>query len=253
MSSQEPAVLVTIPISHYCEKARWALDRAGVPYRERRHMQGLHRVAVRRAGGGQTAPVLVDNGRVLAESAEIVDHADAHARADRRLYPDDAREAAEIRSLERVFDERLGRHGRRWMYHYVGARPDLVRAYASPGVPAWQRRALPFAYPVMKLFIDRVLDITPATAAQSELEVRAVFDDVARRLDDGRPFLAGDRFTAADLTFSALAAAVVLPPEYAVALPGPDELPAPMAVVVRELRDNPAGAHALAMYRSQRR
>jgi hypothetical protein len=46
---------------------------------------------------------------------------------------------------------------------------------------------------------------------------------------------------------------VVLPPEYAVALPGPDELPAPMAVVVRELREHPAGAHALAMYRSQRR
>src|SRR5665648_147371 len=72
VAPQEPAVLVTIPISHYCEKARWALDRAGVPYRERRHLQGLHRVAVRRAGGGLTAPVLVDDGRVLAESALIL-------------------------------------------------------------------------------------------------------------------------------------------------------------------------------------
>jgi glutathione S-transferase len=24
-------VLITIPISHFCEKARWALDRTGVP------------------------------------------------------------------------------------------------------------------------------------------------------------------------------------------------------------------------------
>ena len=30
--------LVTIPISHYCEKARWALERAGVPYVERPHL-----------------------------------------------------------------------------------------------------------------------------------------------------------------------------------------------------------------------
>jgi glutathione S-transferase len=253
MAPREPAVLITIPISHYCEKARWALDRTGVPYRERRHMQGVHRVAVRRAGGGLTAPVLVDDGRVLAESALIVDHADVHAPAGQRLYPDDAPQAAEIRSLERTYDERLGPHGRRWMYHHVGARPDLVRAYSTPGVPAWQRRALPFAYPAMKLFIDRILDITPATAARSELEVRAVFDEVAQRLDDGRPFLAGDRFTAADLTFSALAAAVVLPPEYAVPLPGPDELPRAMAGVVRELRAHPAGAHALAMYRCERR
>jgi glutathione S-transferase len=35
--------LITIPISHYCEKARWALERAGLPYREERHVQGIHR------------------------------------------------------------------------------------------------------------------------------------------------------------------------------------------------------------------
>ena len=43
--------LITIPISHYCEKARWALERAGLPYREERHVQGIHRLAARRAGG----------------------------------------------------------------------------------------------------------------------------------------------------------------------------------------------------------
>ena len=101
--------------------------------------------------------------------------------------------------------------------------------------------------------IDRYLDITPATAAQSEAEVRAVFDDVARRLADGRPYLCGERFSAADLTFAALAAAVLMPPEYGVPLPQPEELPAAMTEVVRELRAHPAGAHALAMFRDERR
>jgi glutathione S-transferase len=43
-----------------------------------------------------------------------------------------------------------------------------------------------------------------------------------------------------------------MPPEYGVPLPQPDELPASTAAVVRELRDHPAGAHALAMFREER-
>src|SRR5207245_725283 len=62
------ARLVTIPISHFCEKARWALDRAGVEYVEHPHLQLVHVVAARLAGGGRTVPVLVtDEGEVLGE------------------------------------------------------------------------------------------------------------------------------------------------------------------------------------------
>src|SRR3954469_17878653 len=96
--------LITIPISHYCEKARWALERAGIPYTEERHLQGLHRRAARRAGrgravpallaphraarragGGRTVPVLVAPDRVLGESAAIVAYADERMPPERRL------------------------------------------------------------------------------------------------------------------------------------------------------------------------
>ena len=73
--------LVTIPISHYCEKARWALDRAGLAYVEERHVQGVHQLAARRAGGDGTVPVLVTDEGVFAESEWIVRYADAHLRA----------------------------------------------------------------------------------------------------------------------------------------------------------------------------
>jgi glutathione S-transferase len=246
-------VLVTIPISHFCEKARWALDRTGVPFEERAHLQVIHRVAARRAGGGVTVPVLVCDEGVLGESAEILDYADAHAPAGRKLYPDDEGTAAEIRALERDFDERLGPQGRLWMYYQLRGRRDLAVNYGCTGVPNWERRMLPLMYPVMSKGIDRFLGVTPAAAEQSEAEVRATFDAVAERLGDGRPYLFGDRFTAADLTFSALAAAVLMPPGYGVPLPQPHEIPAETAVVVRELRDHPAGAHALAMFRDERR
>jgi glutathione S-transferase len=246
-------ILITIPISHYCEKARWALDRAGVAYREQAHLQLIHRVAIRRAGGGRTVPVLVWGDRVLAESAEIVDAANAHAPRERRLYPDDPDAAAEVRALERDFDEDLGPHGRRWMYNEIRGRRDLALEYGCTGVPAWQRRTLQLTYPVVTRAIDRYLGIDTATAAQSKAQVQTVFDAVAERLSDGRPYLCGERFTAADLTFAALAASVLMPPEYGVPLPQPDQLPAPMAAAVREFRAHPAGTHALAMFRDERR
>ena len=57
------------PIRHYCEKARWALERAGIPFTEERHVQGIHRIASKRAGGHGTTPVLVTPEGAIGESS----------------------------------------------------------------------------------------------------------------------------------------------------------------------------------------
>ncbi len=218
-------VLVTIPISHYCEKARWALDRADVAYRERAHVQAFHRAATLRAGGGLTAPVFVSPAGVLADSADILAWASARGPSQRRLYPSDRLGAIEVRQLEASFDARLGPHSRRWLYQQLRERRDLALRYGCVGVPIWEERALRWAYPALFRILARVLDVKPATAAVAEAEVRAVFAAVAERLADGRPYLCGERFTAADLTFSALAAPMLMPEGHGVPLPPAEELP----------------------------
>ena len=245
--------LITIPISHFCEKARWALERAGLPYEERAHLQGIHRIAVRRAGGGLTAPVLVHGDEVLDDSSDILEMASAEGPPELRLYPEDAAEAAEVRALEDDFDERLGPEARRYMYFQLGESRDLALAYGTKGVPAWERRSFPVTYRPITAVVNRVLEVDAETAAESEAAVDATFEEVGERLADGRPYLCGDRFSAADLTFAALSAAVLVPPEYGVPLPQPEELPEPMASKARALRETPAGAHALRMYREERR
>jgi glutathione S-transferase len=247
------SVLVTIPISHYCEKARWGLDRAGVRYRERAHVQAIHRFATLRAGGGVTAPVLVCAAGVIPDSAQILAWADTQAPREHALYPEDPKRAAEVRLLEADFDARLGPHSRRWMYQHLRTRRDLAIRYGCAGVPAWEKQAIRFGYPVVMGIVARVLDVTSANAAESEIEVRAVFNAVGERLSDGRRYLCGEEFTAADLTFSALAAPVLVPIDYGVPLPQPEEMPPYAAEVIQELRAHPAGVHALAMFATQRR
>jgi glutathione S-transferase len=246
-------VLVTIPISHYCEKARWALDRARVTYVERPHVQAIHRLATRRAGGGLTAPVLVCADGVFADSADILSWADTQSLPGRALYPENRDRAADVRRLEDDFNARLGPHSRLWMYQQLRRRRDLAISYGCAGIPTWERVTLRLGYPILIAIVAHVLDVTPARAIRSESEVRAVFDAVGERLGDGRRYICGDEFTAADLTFSALAAPVLMPVGYGVQLPQPDELPTYAAEVVRELRAHPAGMHALRMFDTERR
>jgi glutathione S-transferase len=138
------------------------------------------------------------------------------------------------------------------MYFHVLPLRDLGRAYNCTGVPAWERRAFPLLFGVMSGYIRHLFAIGPDTGAQAGAAVQRTFDAVAARLDDGRRYLCGDAFTAADLAFAALAAPALVPPEYGVALPQPDELPHDMAAGVRAFRAHPAGAFALRLFREER-
>jgi len=240
--------LITIPISHYCEKARWALARAGIEYREERHVQGVHRIAARRAGGGTTVPVLVTPQGTIGESQQILEWVDERTAPERRLFPEQPQARAEVERLCRRFDDVLGPRGRRLMYvHMMRDRPLALR-FNNEGVPAWEARAARWGWPAMRGLIGRVLGIVPGVEREDEAVAWGELDFAADLLADGRPFLSGERFTAADLTFASLSAAIVVPPIYGVALPQPKEMRAETAALVERARAHPAGGYALSLF-----
>ena len=245
--------LITIPISHYCEKARWALERAGLPYTEERHVQGVHQIVARRAGGRKTVPVLLAPEGVFAESEEILAYADESLPEELRLFPAEPALRAEVESLSRWLDEGLGPDARRVMYTYMLEQKGLMLKVNNQGVPRWEGAAMTAFWPVMVRFANRELRIDPAGPQRDEARTWEAFETIGERLADGRRYLCGDRFTAADLTFAALSAAVTVPPEYGVSLPQPDNLPEPVASAVRAFRAHPAGAFALRIFREERR
>jgi glutathione S-transferase len=240
--------LITIPISHYCEKARWGLQRAGIAYREERHVQGIHRIAARRAGGGKTVPVLVTPEATIGESQEILEWVDARTPPERRLFPDDPGEREEVQRLCARFDAELGPASRRLIYvHMLRDRP-LAERFNNEGVPRWEERTMHYGWDAVGLVIRRALGIHPGVEREDEASVWRELDHAAELLADGRPHLCGERFTAADLTFAALSAPMIVPPVYGVKLPQPEQMQPETAAMVQRAREHPAGAYALSLF-----
>ncbi len=242
--------LITIPISHYCEKARWALERAGLPYTEERHVQGVHQIVARRAGGRKTVPVLLAPEGVFAESEEILAYADESLPEELRLFPDEAALRAEVESLSRWLDKGLGPDARRVMYTYMLEQRRLMLKVNNQGVPRWEGAAMTAFWPVMVRFANRELRIDPAGPQKDEARVGGLRDDrrapgrrsplpLWRPVHGGRPHVRG------------ISAAVTVPTEYGVSLPQPDDLPEPVASAVRAFRAHPAGAFALRIFREK--
>jgi len=242
--------LITMPHSHYSEKARWALDRLSLPYREEPHAPLLHRLATTR-NGGSSVPVLVHGDVCFIDSTDILVHVDSVCGGD-RLFPRDPELRSAVETLERRFDEELGPHTRRWAYAQLLPERRLLRQVMSRGVPQVEAGLLPVIMPGVVRLIREALKITPESAHRSLGRVHGVFRDVDERLRDGRRFFVGDRFTAADLTFAALAAPVLFPEGYRAAYPALDDVPATMRDEVLRLRDTDAGRFALRLFAQER-
>ncbi len=240
--------LVTIPISHYCEKARWGLERAGIAYVEDPHGPILHMTATMPLRT-RTVPVLVTRGATLTSSTDILRWADART-TKRHLYPTDPGARREVEELEAHFDAKLGPAARRWAYLHVLSDPRRACEIVSLGIPEAERKALVRLWPVASGMMRKGMNVTPEAAARSLERLRAIFGEVSVRLASRR-FLVGDAFTAADLTFAALAVPVIAPPQYPW-MPAVDSLPAPMRDVIRSLRATPAGAFVVRLYREER-
>jgi len=251
--------LHTITFSHYAEKARWCLDRLGVPYDEVPNIGVLGVLLT-----GRTVPWLeVPPGLTrISESSRILRYLWGEYAGvlpgDRTWFLEPTPAALE---LEARLDRRLGNDVRIWLYENLLQQRELsFRSWGSeePSIPRWQRLLLLALRPVLAFAVRRMLGVTPARAARSLARTQEIFDEMDALLADGRPYLTGSTLTFADITFASLGALAVLPPEYpGNRLGGPRMTandirdPAWLAEVER-FRARPSGQFILRMYREER-
>ena len=244
--------LVTITLSHYCEKARWGLDRAAIAYEERRHAPAFHVLPVRRLSGKTGTPILVTSTGVIVESTNILLWADEQATPGRKLYPTDAASREEVLALREEFDQNLGPHVRRVAYFHLLPETRLMRSLWTYAAPRHQQLLMPLLFRPLRRLARSAMRIDAAGAERSLVKLRAVIESVNDRLRDGRRHLVGECLTAADITFASLAAPILWPEGYSVPLPPLESIPGELAQRVQELRETPAGAFGLRLYREER-
>jgi glutathione S-transferase len=241
-------VLWQLQISHYNEKVRWALDHKRIDHVRRSLLPGLHILVARRLSGGSTTPVLTLEGRSIGDSTAII------AALEQRwpnptLYPADPGQRARALELEEFFDEEVGPHIRRAVYHVLLDEPDVVVPLFAHGQP-WLARAIPrLGFGPMSRAMRRAMAIEPEAAARSrELAVQGL-DRLEAELGPSG-YLVGDSFTVADLTAASLLYPLVLPPEFP--YPTVTVIPEPGQEFVQSLADRPGPRWVSEMYARHR-
>jgi glutathione S-transferase len=219
MPSETP-VLWHLEISHYNEKARWALDYKHVRHVRRAVTPALQELRARRLRAGRTVPILELNGRTIGDSTRIIEEVERRW-PEPPLYPSDPEERRRALELEEYFDERCGHDLRRVLFNDNLAEPEkfLGMLYGPDHPRLGLIKALGLVLgPVVKWRYD----INPDRVAHSREVVGAAFDKVESEAGSGG-YLVGDSFTVADLTAASILAPIVVPPEFPYIKLHPDE------------------------------
>lgn len=273
---ETPVRLIVIPVSHYCEKVRWALTRAQIPFIEERHMPPFHRLATGRICkqldpvvteterrmspfnrfisqrvGGQSVPVLVTQTEVITDSEDILRYVDAIAPGEAKLYPTDPDQRKKVEKFVKLFDSVLAPAVRQWFYFYLFNQAQLIQPLWCQGVPWFERLLFPIVFRWMRSNVFQMYAINSNSATAAYDRIYEIFETIESELADGRSYLVGDSFSAADLTFATLAAAVVMPAGYGVTLPVLSKLPSQMAINIQAFRETIAGKFILRLYENR--
>jgi glutathione S-transferase len=196
--------LYQFAFSHFCEKARWALDYKGLRYAPRNLLPGAHKQVTRGLAPKSSLPILVDDINVIQESSAIVTYLDERY-PDRPLTPADRDQARQAIEWEQFLDREIGVTLRLWFYHHaLSDRPRALR-FLLDATPWYRRPIFALAFPEVRTTMLRAMNIDAESAMKARSRLLAGLEKLDETLQD-RPFLVGDRFSRADLTACALLA-----------------------------------------------
>ena len=207
-----PPLLWHLKVSHYNEKARWALDHKRIPHLRRAATPGPHRALARKLTGGTIFPVLVLGEEAIDDSTRIIAELERRF-PDPPLYPADDAARRRALELEEFFDEQLGPDLRLLVLASVLPEPDLMLATFAPDLLGFRRLAARAVFPRLRSQLIAEFGIDADRLELAYARVRAAGERFRSELQPSG-YLVGDRFTVADLTLAALAAPAVAPEEF---------------------------------------
>jgi glutathione S-transferase len=252
MSDSTP-LLWHIAVSHYSEKARWALDYKQVPHRRRAvSLPGMHIPASlwMTRGASKTFPVLEIDGHRIGDSTEIIAVLEG-THPERPLYPADPTQRRRALELEDFFDEELGPHIRLLAFHELGRDRERFEAVIRRTTPGPLTAVGGGAFAYARTYTGLRFGVRDEEAAElARRKIVAALDRLEAELGSSE-YRVGDSFGIADLAAASLFFPLVLPDEGP--LPGDEPLPAGLESFAAPLRERRGYRWVEETYRRHRR
>lgn len=192
-------VLLTLPPSHYCERARWALDLKGIAYDEERLAPGAHVPRVKRLGASATSlPLLLFDDDCLCQGSDrILDWVG--------LRGGDS-------ELERRLEQATGPLIRQCLYAGLLADPNSgIRDVLLRGTSKRSAAIVRMTWPLLRQFMAAGMNARPHLLPDLIAQVDRELDWFDGVLAERGEYLVGGEFGRADLTAASLLAPVTLP------------------------------------------
>ncbi|MGR8981061.1 MAG: glutathione S-transferase family protein [Gammaproteobacteria bacterium] len=215
--------------SHYCEKARWALDHKGIVYKQQNRLPGFHKRPALKLAPKTELPFIVDGDTVVQDSTSIITFLDERY-PDSPLTPRNPEAERNALDWEEYLDEEIGVPLRLWFYYYL--LPDRNRAlsFLLNGTTGYRHQSYRLIFPMVRTKMRVLMNINPESARQAEQRFLGAMERLDHVVRENR-FLVGDSFSRTDLTACSLLSPFCAPgmtdEEMTSALPEP----------VRALRD----------------
>jgi glutathione S-transferase len=243
-------ILWHLEMSHFNEKARWALDYKRIPHERRSVFPGTQMLrAPLLRGGTSTVPVIDLDGKRIGDSSRIIEELERRW-PDPPLYPDDPDERRKALEIEDFFDEHCAHEIRRALFDELLREPELMAEAAGTDSRRGAGVLRPL-FPLVNRAVRSKYTITPEATAEARRTVEAAMDRLEAELGPSG-YLVGDSFSVADLTAAAILSVIVMPPEFPYHQIGPERLPEGLKRWREELSERPAFRYVLDMYARHR-
>jgi len=222
--------LYQFPISHFCEKARWALDYKNIPYKTKNLLPGLHIKQIMSMAKTSEVPVLKHENNVIQKSNKIIDYLDQQF-PDNCLTPEGEGNRRKVKEWEAFADKEVGPNLRTYFYHTLLEFPELLIPIFTYKGPWYGKILMKFFFPILRKKMIKLMRINDATADEAKQRLKHAIDKINLHLTEHK-YLVGDQFSRADLAVASLLAPLVQPEKYG--LPWPSPLPPALQTTIDE-------------------
>jgi len=223
--------LYQFPISHFCEKIRWALEFKNIDYEIKNLLPGLHGLTTKKLSPVTSVPILTHDDKAIQGSSKIISYLD-QTFPKRSLTPQEPKTKSEALTWEKYIDREIGVNIRLCCYHILLEYPETVIPVFTHNGPWYGKPLLTVMFPKLKVKMMQRMKINDVSAKKAKEDMRIAIDKLHSHYQK-HEFLAGNQFSRADLTAASLLAPLCKPEKYG--LNWPDKFPEKMEELIAEL------------------